>query len=100
MTLDRAIKSCEEIVEKQKELYNLCYGKNKGCLKIAEEHRQISEWLKELKRLREKETILDKIEDEIEQLPTTLVEIQRPHSVVYRDAVELDLVLRIIDKYK
>lgn len=48
----------------------------------------------------DQEPILDKIEDEIEQLPTTLVEIQRPHSVVYRDAVELRSVLRIFKKYK
>ena len=44
--------------------------------------------------------VLDKIRDEIEQLPTTLIDIQRPHSVVARDVVELGLVIRIIDKYK
>ena len=43
---------------------------------------------------------LDKIRTEIEQLPTNYIEIQRPHSVVERDVVELGSVIRIIDKYK
>ena len=72
MTLDEAIKHAEEVAKEQKELYRLCpasesdifhcdgtndcktlkNGKNKGCLKCAEEHRQLAEWLKELKQLR------------------------------------------------
>ena len=73
MTLDEAIKHADEIVEEQEKLYRLCpasesglfhcdgtndcktleNGKNKGCLKSAEEHKQLAEWLKELKQLRE-----------------------------------------------
>ena len=71
MTLDEAIKHAEEVAKEQKKLYGLCpasdsnrcdgtkdcialkNGKNKGCLKCAEEHLQLAEWLKELKRLRE-----------------------------------------------
>lgn len=45
MTLDEAIKHCEEVAD-----YD-CYGEKQ--LKCAEEHRQLAEWLKELKRLRE-----------------------------------------------
>lgn len=76
MTLDEAIKHAEEVAEEQKKLYRLCpasesgifhcdgaddcktleNGKNKGCLKCAEEHRQLAEWLKELKQLREQQT--------------------------------------------
>lgn len=48
----------------------------------------------------EQEDTFDKIRDEIEQLPTNYIEIQRPHSVVGRDVVELGLVMQIIDKYK
>ena len=48
----------------------------------------------------EQESIFDKIRAEIEQLPTTLIDVQRPHSVVERDVVELGSVLKIIDKYK
>ena len=73
MTLDEAIKHAEEVAEKQEELYGLCpaselvnpcdgtkdcktlkNGKNKGCIKCAEEHRQLAEWLKELKELKTK----------------------------------------------
>lgn len=70
MTLDEAIKHAEEVAEEQKELYRLCpaseseifhcdgtkdcktleNGKNKGCQKCSEEHRQLAEWLRELKR--------------------------------------------------
>lgn len=42
--------------------------------------------------------VLDKIRAEIEQLPTNYIEIQRPHSTVERDVVELGAVMRIIDK--
>lgn len=39
MTLDEAIKHCED--------------KSAGCSKCADEHRQLAEWLKELKSLRQ-----------------------------------------------
>ena len=58
-------------------------------------------YLEELQELRNKqEYVFDKIRAEIEQLPTNYIEIQRPHSVVERDVVELGAVIRIIDKYK
>jgi hypothetical protein len=41
MTLDEAIRHAEE--------------KGKGCDNCAEEHRQLAEWLKELKERRERE---------------------------------------------
>ena len=44
MTLDEAIKHCEER-EKEQAL--------NGCFACAEEHKQLAEWLKELKRYRE-----------------------------------------------
>lgn len=73
MTIDEAIKHAEEVAREQEELYRLCpaseseifhcdgtkdcktlkNGKNKGCQKCAEEHRQLAEWLKELKAQRE-----------------------------------------------
>ena len=65
MTIDEAIKHAEEVAEEQKKLYRLCpvtdYGckgdkhcksmnyEYDGCLKCAKEHRQLAEWLKELK---------------------------------------------------
>ena len=60
MTLDEAIKHAEEVAEeKENEAQDLEYSKldwkyeANQCSKCAEEHRQLAEWLKELKQLRE-----------------------------------------------
>lgn len=56
MILDEAIKHAEEVAEeKENEGKLLCQseGASIGCLTCAEEHRQLAEWLKELKQLRE-----------------------------------------------
>ena len=78
MTIDEAIKDAEENIEEYKELYRLCpasesdifhcdgtkdcrilkIGKNKGCLKLAEEHKQLVDWLEELKQLREQTRLI------------------------------------------
>lgn len=60
MTLDEAIKHCEEVAEKQEkiaiytpfEMLNSDVDIEK-CQECANEHRQLAEWLKELKQLRE-----------------------------------------------
>lgn len=72
MSIDEAIRYCVEVAEEQEELYRICplsesemshcngtkdcrvlkNGKNKGCQKCAEEHRQLAGWLEELKELR------------------------------------------------
>ena len=63
MTLDEAIKHCLEVAEEQSRLYSLCpcpcdgtkncmslkNGKDMGCTKCAAEHKQLAEWLTELK---------------------------------------------------
>lgn len=58
MILDEAIKHCEEVASRcdgladnqaENELFDTA-GKTRTC---AEEHRQLAEWLKELKRYRE-----------------------------------------------
>lgn len=63
MTLDEAIKHAEEVAKKQENNAKIyprpdrsVRGSGKKyntCLKCAEEHRQLVEWLKELKQLRE-----------------------------------------------
>lgn len=61
MTLDEAIKHCEEVAQENEKQYSGCpmkydgaYANNgKSACKCAEEHRQLAEWLKELKRYRE-----------------------------------------------
>ena len=66
MTIDGAIKHCEEVAEEQSRLYSLCpcpcdgtdncmslkNGKDMGCTKCAADHRQLAEWLMEYKDLK------------------------------------------------
>ena len=61
MTLDEAIAYAEDVANKQNEIafelnttYNAVTEYSKECSKCAEDHRQLAEWLKELKRYREK----------------------------------------------
>lgn len=51
MTLDEAIKHAEEVAEEHTK-YNF-YGGYESCDECAKEHRQLAEWLEELKQLRE-----------------------------------------------
>lgn len=58
MTIDEAIIHCEEVAEsKEKQVKNGDWEKDslteRNCIKCAEEHRQLAEWLKELKMYRE-----------------------------------------------
>ena len=70
ITLDEAIKHCEEVVEEQEKVAKewhenqirkcnlipfaeMDYTHENECKECAEEHRQLAEWLKELKQLRE-----------------------------------------------
>jgi hypothetical protein len=63
LTLDEAIKHCLEVAEEQelsaddKEMYSEMFGEDykgfeEGCLECAADHRQLAEWLKELKEWR------------------------------------------------
>ncbi len=59
MTLEEAIKHCEEVAEKYDTELNLinCGISNESCdncLECAAEHRQLAEWLTELKEMRRK----------------------------------------------
>lgn len=71
MTLEEAIKHCEEVAEENEKEFRLCpypsqecngsqdcrcleNGSGKGCLRCAAEHRQLAEWLRELKDRRAK----------------------------------------------
>lgn len=69
MTIEEAIKHCEEVAQENEKQFNSCpmkydgaYANNgKSACKCAEEHRQLAEWLKELKQLREQESCEDAI---------------------------------------
>ena len=53
MKLDEAIQHALEVAEQQETLINVCEIGTENCKKCAEEHRQLANWLKELKGLRE-----------------------------------------------
>ena len=50
LSLDEAIKHCEEVAEEHTK-YNF-YGGFESCDECASEHRQLAEWLRELKKWR------------------------------------------------
>ena len=55
MTIDEAIKHCEEVAENQEwlsESYDDDSMGTKLCKECAAEHRQLAEWLRELRELR------------------------------------------------
>ena len=65
MTLDEAIKHAEEVSGEQLMRAGKCTGddslcdKYSNCMKCAEEHQQLAEWLRELKKLREQTDVPD-----------------------------------------
>lgn len=56
MTLEEAIKHCEEVAEEQERISVQCdrdlFDHIDSCRKCAIEHRQLAEWLRELVHLR------------------------------------------------
>ena len=65
MTLEEAIIHCEEVIQKKEQLlkihrktlilmpkYSLTAEQEQECIKCAEDHKQLAEWLKELQILR------------------------------------------------
>lgn len=60
MTLEDAIKHCEENAKEQRDKAVKCFNGGwssqilgRSCIKCAEEHEQLSEWLTQLKRIKE-----------------------------------------------
>lgn len=115
MTLDEAIKHCEEVAEKNKNEAQMWHKQTKGrivdfcdkamqeennCIECAKDHEQLAEWLKELKQLREQEPILSKIKAEIGmyeadcRLQGGTDECEKCNSNIFES------IYRIIDKYK
>lgn len=67
MTIDEAIKHCEEVAEEQDmkagfetdyQTYTMSETERERCRECAKEHRQLSEWLRELKIHREIHDVL------------------------------------------
>jgi hypothetical protein len=118
MTLDDAIKLAEELAEENQRIVDtgivsddisidMLYCDDTEVIeehltnyqRCAEQHRQLAEWLKDYKRLKEQEPMLDKIRAKIEKKI-----IKRPwldFEDRERDRNDAFLeVLDIIDKYK
>jgi hypothetical protein len=117
LNLDEVIRGEEAIAEACEEQANMCdlddlYARNVAFenSKCAERHRQIVEWLKELKRLREKDTnaILDNIKEEVksEYGNYDICEFYEDYDYEENNISEYIFVgsvaeiLEIIDKYK
>lgn len=70
MTIEETIKHAEEVAEEQEKLakrYDDASGYTaKQCIKCADEHRQLAEWLKDYKRLLDQESMLEKIRKEVD----------------------------------
>lgn len=59
MTIDEAISHAEEVAERYERMEDSQDDKLKEeCLQCAADHRQLAEWLKELKDLREENKVL------------------------------------------
>ena len=66
MTLDEAIKHCEEVTEElNKRICDFDKEYNTSCYVCAKEHRQLSEWLKDYKRLLEQKQAVENVFSEI-----------------------------------
>lgn len=89
MTLDEAIKHCEEKAEElEEEAVKGCCDDTEimnNCIKCAEEHRQLAEWLRELKKDRK---ILDGLRIYFQSLVVDAVFNQRPMMFDMRDATK------------
>ena len=105
LSIDEAIEHAREVAEEQRELFRLCpypsqecngadickclKNKHDGCIKCAEEHEQLAEWLEELKALRllldwaiECDFGLDSFPEEYEKYKHTLTD-----DMTYKDMI-------------
>ena len=87
MTIDEAIKHAEEVAEEQV----------KRCEKCAEEHRQLAEWLKELKQLREQTRWIPVSERLPEENKDVLIDIKegKKHSFYVTHLVDVTYWVRL-----
>ena len=97
LSIDEAIAHAREVAEEQRELFRLCpypsqecngadickclKNKHDGCLKCAEEHEQLAEWLEELKAYREIGTV--------EECKNSVLDIQKAYNKAIDDCKEL-----------
>lgn len=101
MTLDEAIKHCEEVAELNEECIRIY--KDQGdmmasysCSECASEHRQLADWLRELKAYREG---VDKILGDISQYIENAYEHETPYDNGRHDGA-IDCYGRIIAEFE
>ena len=85
ITIEEAIKHCEEVAEKYCEKVEEGLTADDFCDSCASEHRQLAEWLRELKKDRE---ILDGLSIYFQSLVVDAVINQRPMMFDMRDATK------------
>lgn len=99
MFKEASLESVAELMT-EGEIYDIDYQepcKGLECKECASEHRQLAEWLKELKQLKEQEPILDKLRAEIMDWQTDIHDNEydaKSHDFVFEGIHE------VIDEYK
>ena len=100
MTLEEAIKHCEEKAEElekrvkpyqcesiNKKLYEVNKKEWDSCIECAKEHRQLAEWLKELKYYKDRQDLINKNWQELIRYKEGIEKIKM-RSQVYRERGE------------
>lgn len=100
MTLDEAIEHAEKIAEDEErragwfyDKENCCYKKK--CVKCAEEHRQLAEWLKDYRQLK------SAVEDIKSELEYDVMKFNKRPEISYDAAFSdgIEHALTVIDKH-
>ena len=87
LSIDEAIAHAREVTNEQKRRSGICVQNNSECdkfsecLKCAEEHEQLAEWLEELKAYREIGTV--------EECKNSVLDIQKAYNKAIDDCNEL-----------
>ena len=87
LSIDEAIAHAREVANEQKRRSGICVQNNSECdkfsecLKCAEEHEQLAEWLEELKAYREIGTV--------EECKNSVLDIQKAYNKAIDDCKEL-----------
>lgn len=102
LTLDEAIKHCLEVAE-QKEHdsitttgdHELDIAMKEGCIQCAAEHRQLAEWLEELRARR---LLMDKVCEELARLYGSPCQSPKAHDFIRENGSCNDCKISITDK--
>ena len=116
LSIDEAIAHAREVAEEQRETFRLCpypsqecngadickclKNKHDGCLKCAEEHEQIANWLEELKDYQDKNKMVVRVDvdsENIDSIKDKIDELSKYAENQYSKAI--DDVLKL-PKYK